>query len=158
MTLRQPGRLRGAQRAAALGVMVLAVAGCGGGNRGSAAPAPTSVASTAAATPAARTSVPATPAGTPTASLQVLDFKLNPVDLTVPGGSISITVVNAGPTLHNVTIRDDAGSILGATPDLREGEGAPLTATLDPGSYTMFCSLPGHESLGIKGTLTVTQP
>ena len=103
-------------------------------------------------------SVPATPAGTPTATLQVLDFKLNPVDLTVSGGSISIAVVNAGPTLHNVTIRDDAGSIFGATPDLREGEDAPLTATLDPGSYTMFCSLAGHESLGIKGTLTVTQP
>ena len=158
MTLRQPGRLRGSQSAAVLGVLLLAVAGCGGGNGGSATPAPTSVASAAASTPAARTPVPATPAGTPTASLQVLDFKLNPVELTVPGGAISIAVVNAGPTLHNVTIRDDAGSILGATPDLREGESAPLTATLDPGSYTMFCSLAGHESLGIKGTLTVTQP
>ena len=157
MTLRRPGRLRRSQSAAVLGVLLLAVVGCGGGNGGSATPAPTSVSSTTTATSAAVTSVPATPAGTPTASLEVLDFKLNPVDLTVPGGPISIAVVNAGPTLHNVTLRDDAGSILGATPDLREGESASLTTTLDPGSYTMFCSLPGHESLGIKGTLTVTQ-
>ena len=41
-------------------------------------------------------------------------------------------------------------------PDLREGETAVLTGTLDPGTYVMFCSLPGHESLGTKGTLIVS--
>jgi plastocyanin len=100
----------------------------------------------------------ATPRGAADASLRVVDFKLDPVDLEVSGGSVEIAVTNAGPTVHNVTIRDSAGKVLGATPDLREGESAALTATLAAGSYTMFCSLPGHESLGIKGTLTVTSP
>ena len=158
MTRRQPGGHRGSRSAAVLGVLILAVAGCGGGNGGSASPAPTAASSTpAATTPPAPSTVPATPAESPTTSLEVLDFKLNPVDLTVSDGEISIAVSNAGPTVHNVKIRDDAGSILGETPDLREGESAPLTATLGPGEYTLFCSLPGHESLGIKGTLTVSK-
>ena len=156
MTLRRPRRARGAQGAAALGLLLLAVAGCGGGNGGPASPAPASA--DAGSGTAAPQTAPATPAGTATASLEVLDFKLDPVELTVPGDDISIAVTNAGPTLHNVTIRDDEGTILGATPDLREGESAPLVATLAPGTYTMFCSLAGHESLGIKGTLTVTGP
>lgn len=146
------------QSAAVLGVLLLTVAGCGGGNGGSASPAPTSVPPSTAATRAAPSAVPATPAGSPTTSLEVLDFKLIPVDLIVPDGAISIDVRNGGPTSHNVTIRDSAGSILGATPHLREGQSAPLAATLSPGTYTLFCSLPGHESLGIKGTLTVAQP
>jgi plastocyanin len=156
MTLRQPGHLRGSRSAGILGVLLLAVAGCGGGNGGPATPAPTSVPSPAAVTPAAPTSVPASPAGTPTTSLQVLDFKLNPFDLTVRSGLVSIIVDNAGPTVHNVAIRGDDETILGTSPDLREGESGTLEATLEPGSYTLFCSLPGHESLGIKGTLTVT--
>ncbi len=158
MTVRRPGHLRGSKSAAVLGVLFLAVAGCGGGNGGSASPAPTSVSPSSSATQPAPSSVPATPAGTPTAELQVLDFMLNPVDLTIPGGTSWIEVDNAGPTVHNVTIRDASGTILGATPDLREGERAALEATLTPGSYILFCSLPGHESLGIKGTLTVAQP
>jgi Copper binding proteins, plastocyanin/azurin family. len=43
-----------------------------------------------------------------------------------------------------------------ATRDLRPGETETISGTLTPGSYVTFCSLPGHESLGIKGTLTVT--
>ena len=61
-----------------------------------------------------------------------------------------------GPTPHNFTIRDDAGTILGATQDLSTGETAVLTVTFPvAGTYITFCSLPGHESLGVKGTLVV---
>jgi plastocyanin len=31
-----------------------------------------------------------------------------------------------------------------------------ISGTLEPGDYTMFCSLAGPESLGMRGTLTVS--
>ena len=92
-------------------------------------------------------------AGTP---IHVLDFKLNPATVSTSGGSVSLAVTNDGPTIHNVTIRDAAGTVIAATKDLRAGESETLSTKIAPGTYVLFCSLPGHESLGVKGTLTVT--
>ena len=35
------------------------------------------------------------------------------------------------------------------------GRTSKITANLKPGSYTFYCSVPGHEQAGMKGTLTV---
>ncbi len=88
--------------------------------------------------------------------IHVLDFKLDPATVSASGGAVSLAVTNDGPTIHNVTIRDAAGHVIGATKDLREGQSETLSTKIAPGSYVLFCSLPGHESLGVKGTLTVT--
>ncbi len=98
-----------------------------------------------------------TPAGgvAPTV-IHVRDFTLDPASVTATGGSISLAVTNDGPTIHNVTIRDGSGTIVGGTKDLQPGTSETLSMKLAPGSYVLFCSLPGHESLGIKGTLTVS--
>ena len=119
---------------------------------------PTSVVTHAGPT-GAPASAPA-PASTPdaVATITVLDFKLDPGALAVAGSTLSLAVTNAGPTVHNVTVRDAAGDVLFATADLREGESETLVRPIDPGEYVLFCSLAGHESLGIKGTLTVTAP
>ena len=46
--------------------------------------------------------------------------------------------------------------MLGATPGPEPGRERLLTLTLPAaGTYITFCSLPGHESLGVKGTLVV---
>ena len=101
-----------------------------------------------------------TPAASPdvSATIQVLDFKLNPSTLTVTGTTLALAVTNAGPTVHNVTVRDAAGTVLFGGRDLREGESETVTHAIAPGTYVLFCSLAGHESLGIKGTLIVTAP
>ena len=39
---------------------------------------------------------------------------------------------------------------------LSVGDEATGTVELTPGTYTLFCDLPGHESAGMKATLTVT--
>jgi plastocyanin len=117
-------------------------------------------------TPADPTSPPtvatsATPSVEPSAAIDgqavaVKDFTIEPLELT-SGPDVALAVTNEGPTPHNLTIRDDAGEVLGATPDLSEGDAATLTVELAPGSYVMFCSLGGHESLGMRGTLTVEE-
>lgn len=139
---------------AAAAAILLFAAGCNGSAGGSAAP--TSGAS--ASTSTAPASNPAATPGIEGTALEVLDFTLEPLTLSVEGTDVVLDVTNAGPTVHNVTIRDDAGAILAFTRDLREGEADSVTATLAPDTYVLFCSLPGHESLGIKGTLDVTAP
>jgi plastocyanin len=36
------------------------------------------------------------------------------------------------------------------------GESLITIADLKPGTYTYYCSVPGHEAAGVKGTLTVS--
>ena len=90
--------------------------------------------------------------------LIVRDMTIDPGELSVPAGEIARAVTNEGPTPHNVRIRDENGDVLFGTSDLRRDESETATGTLEAGEYTMFCSLPGHESLGVVGTLTVTEP
>ena len=136
---------------AAAATILLIAAGCGGSAGGSAAPTP------GASSPAPLTTPVATAAAEGTA-LEVRDFTLEPLTLTVDGPEVVLDVTNSGPTVHNVTIRDGEGTTLDATRDLREGEADSIVAELPAGTYALFCSLPGHESLGIKGTLEVTAP
>jgi plastocyanin len=90
-----------------------------------------------------------------TTIVRLADFRIEP-DAVVSGPDIEIDVVNDGPTPHTLTVRGGpSGSILLTTPELRPGTEVRLTGHLDPGTYTMFCALPGHESLGMRGTLVV---
>jgi plastocyanin len=90
--------------------------------------------------------------------VSVADFMIAPSELEVAGPTVAITVINDGPTPHNLTVRDAAGDVLLATRDLSVGESQTISAELAPGDYTIFCSLAGHESLGMSGTLTVGAP
>jgi plastocyanin len=134
---------------------VLALAACTpstGSQSGDPTGSPGSTAGSTAATTAAAAGADSSTA------IEVLDFKLDPAALSVTGTSLSLAVTNGGPTVHNVTVRDAAGNVLFGTKDLREGESETVSHAIAPGTYVLFCSLPGHESLGIRGTLTVTAP
>ena len=127
-----------------LTALLLTVAGCSqtGGTSG-----PASAASSSASA--------ASSASAEGTAVTVKDFKIDPVDIKASAGTVALAVSNAGPTIHNVAIRDASGKVLATTKDLKAGESETITAELAAGSYTTFCSLPGHESLGTKGTLEV---
>jgi len=91
-------------------------------------------------------------------AVSVADFMIDPSDLEVAGSTVTIAVTSDGPTPHNLTVRDSAGEVLMATADLSVDGTETISAELEPGEYTIFCSLSGHESLGMSGTLTVTAP
>jgi plastocyanin len=91
-------------------------------------------------------------------AISLADFMLDPDDVTATGPTLTFEVTNDGPTPHNFTVRNDADEVVAATDDLSAGESETLDAELEPGTYTIFCSLAGHESLGMSGTLTVTGP
>lgn len=107
----------------------------------------------ACAAPDAGESAPAT--GAEALTVTVSDFMIDPSELSAAGSAVSIEVVNDGPTPHNLTVRNADGEVVMATADLSAGETETIAADLDPGDYTIFCSLAGHESLGMSGTLTV---
>ena len=93
-----------------------------------------------------------------TLSVGLMDFMLEPDGLEATGPSVTFDATSDGPTPHNLTIRDADGEVVAATADLSAGESETISAELEPGEYTIFCSLAGHESLGMSGTLTVTGP
>jgi plastocyanin len=119
---------------------VMAVAGCGNAGAGSQAPSASTGAGTSSAT---------------TTAITERDFRFDEPALSVPSGT-ALEVTNAGPTVHNLAIRSSTGAVLATTSDLKPGTSETLPLQLAAGTYPMFCSLPGHESLGLKGTLTVT--
>ena len=75
--------------------------------------------------------------------------------LTAASGNVTIDFTNKSPLPHNVTIANAGGKVLGATPTFTGGE-KTLKLNLPPGTYTFYCSVPGHEQAGMKGTLTVS--
>ena len=112
-----------------------------------------------ASTPSQQPSAPSQPPRAAQAvDVGVADFEITPVEIEVSAGDTTFDVTNHGPTPHNLTIRTEDGDVVSGTPSLRRHEMQALTVALEPGQYVTFCSLPGHESLGMRGTLVVEAP
>jgi uncharacterized cupredoxin-like copper-binding protein len=80
------------------------------------------------------------------------EFVFNPKQLTAQAGvETAIALRNVGTVEHNLTIEGTDVSITAGP-----GETATATFTLPAGTYTLFCSLPGHREAGMTGTLTVS--
>jgi plastocyanin len=78
----------------------------------------------------------------------------NTKQVSAKAGSVTINFTNAAPLEHNVTIAEGS-KVLGATPTFTGGS-RTLTLTLKPGTYTFYCTVPGHRQSGMEGTLSVT--
>jgi plastocyanin len=124
---------------------------------------PAGGAAPAAPAPAATTGTPAPPSsparkgGASTIALAADPGGLlsyNTKQLSAKAGSVTIAFTNAATLEHNVTVAE-ASKVLGATPSFAGGS-RTLTLTLKPGTYTFYCSVPGHRQGGMEGTLSVT--
>ena len=159
-------------------LLVLAIlAACGGSTSTTAPTAPPAAPSASAATAAtavpaattAPTTAPATSAPTvaaataPAASVasggnvvivQLKDFMIALDKSTVSAGMVTFTIKNNGPSPHNFNVK--IGSEEKGVPTLDSGATMTLTLDLKPGTYDYRCNIPGHDLLGMKGTLTVT--
>jgi plastocyanin len=75
-------------------------------------------------------------------------------DLTTKAGAVTINFNNPASLSHDVKVEDSSGAELGGTDLVAQGD-ATATVELQAGSYTFFCSVPGHREAGMEGTLTV---
>lgn len=93
-------------------------------------------------------------AGPAAATVKLADYSLDPMTVSIHSGE-SILVVNVGKTPHNLWVRDASGKVVAKSPDLAPGQQATMKVDAPAGSYVDYCQEPGHESLGMKGTLTI---
>lgn len=71
-------------------------------------------------------------------------------EATAPAGSIQIAMPNPQTTGHDIGLKGDGKGAV-----VTQGGVSKFTADLKPGKYEYYCSVPGHEAGGMKGTLTV---
>jgi plastocyanin len=79
------------------------------------------------------------------------DFTFDPSDITVQTGQVNLTLVNEGAAVHDLTVPE-----LGITILVSPGESVTTGLEFDtPGTYDTLCSIPGHATLGMTGSLVV---
>jgi mono/diheme cytochrome c family protein len=74
-------------------------------------------------------------------------------DAKAPGGQLTIESKNPQPTPHDIAIEGNGVNDKG--PVVQSGGISKFSANLKPGTYTFYCSVPGHRQGGMVGTLVV---
>jgi uncharacterized cupredoxin-like copper-binding protein len=75
-------------------------------------------------------------------------------EASAKAGKVTIDFKNPQGLTHDVAIEDSSGKEVGKT-ELIADSSTSTTVDLKPGTYTFFCSVPGHREAGMEGTLTV---
>ena len=105
------------------------------------------------------------------------DFNIALDATSVDAGSVTFTIHNDGPSMHEFVVFksdlksselpldisegtvDENGAGLTSVDeqeDIASGTDATLTVTLDAGSFVVICNLPGHYQQGMHASLTVS--
>jgi cytochrome c oxidase subunit II len=134
-----------------VGVLALAVAGCGGGsddNAGSASAATAAPQTTSA--PSTTAAAAAGGGGEDEVQLVTTDFKFDKTSLKAKAGSqVKVELRNQGKAEHNFTFTEGD-----ADQDVEAGEDATVSFTAPAaGSYGFHCK---YHPATMKGTITVT--
>jgi plastocyanin len=73
--------------------------------------------------------------------------------VSASAGKVTVSMDNPSPLDHDIAIEgngvEEKGEVVG------KGGVSKFTADLKPGTYTLFCSVPGHREGGMEATLTV---
>jgi plastocyanin len=83
------------------------------------------------------------------------DFRFDPSAVTVKAGQpLEVTFKNGGEIPHDFTAQEGLAKPVAILE--QGGQSGTATITYDkPGTYKFFCSQPGHDQLGMHGTIAV---
>ena len=82
------------------------------------------------------------------------EFKIALPKSTLAAGSYSFEVTNDGNAPHDLVV--EGNGVDEKTPTIESGDSATLKVDLKPGTYDVYCSIPGHKEAGMDVKLTVS--
>ena len=107
--------------------------------------------------PAAANTQPTPPPGTDEIRAVATEFAFSH-QASSTAGVVAIGLVNEGQAFHNLLIESvDGTAIEGFILETEPGEEVTGEIELAPGSYTLFCSVPGHRDAGMESALDLTE-
>jgi plastocyanin len=80
------------------------------------------------------------------------DFAFDPDEITAEAGEDLAIVLTSEDILHDLTIDELDAHVVANRGEAAEGG----VRAEEPGTYTFYCSVPGHRNAGMEGTLTVS--
>jgi uncharacterized cupredoxin-like copper-binding protein len=142
--------------AVALSAAALLLAGCGGGGAKS-----SSTASGSSSNPPAGGQSQGAPTSTAAGAGGTLDLKADPSgalrfdvkSLAATAGKVTLVMANPSQLSHSIAIQGNGVNAAGQV--VAPNGTSTVSATLKPGTYTFYCTVPGHREAGMSGTLTV---
>ena len=111
----------------------------------------TAATTTQATTTQATTTTPAKPAATKV-PVSETEFKITLASTNLKAGEITFEAKNDGKIPHDLAIKQTGDK----TKLIQPGGTAELKVTLKPGTYELYCTVPGHEAAGMRVNVTVS--
>jgi plastocyanin len=94
------------------------------------------------------------PGGTLQLEADPTEIAYDTTELSSKPGKVTIDFTNPATLEHDVAIETESGEEIAASELIGKGK-TSVSAELAPGTYTFFCTVPGHREAGMEGTLTV---
>ena len=82
------------------------------------------------------------------------EFKITLAQTPTAAGSYEFAVSNDGKIPHDLVV--SGNGVNAKTPLLNPGQTATLKVDLKPGTYDLYCSVPGHKAAGMDVKVTVS--
>jgi plastocyanin len=82
------------------------------------------------------------------------ELMYDPSTLDTKAGTVTLSYDNPSPVPHSIAVESSGGDILDQS-DIGPSATFEVTVDLTPGTYTYFCTVPGHQQAGMEGKLTV---
>lgn len=79
------------------------------------------------------------------------EYAFEPDAITVAEGDV-MALSNSGMIVHDLVVENTDVAMTAAPKETTSG-----TVDLAPGTYTFFCSVPGHRDSGMEGTLVIEE-
>ena len=111
----------------------------------------TAATTTQATTTQATTTTPAKPAATKV-PVSETEFKITLASTNLKAGELTFEAKNDGKIPHDLAIKQTGDK----TKLIQPGGTAELKVTLKPGTYELYCTVPGHEAAGMRVNVTVS--